>query len=96
MKKSTPEAIKEVQKELLDWESELRRLQELAVLAASRTNLQTVEIPALVKQVKAKEAEIPGLTAEAEEARTSYPCLGPAVLIIWFTGAVRPQHSSRK
>ncbi|KAI0755005.1 hypothetical protein C8Q80DRAFT_404011 [Daedaleopsis nitida] len=68
MKKSTPEAIKELQKELQDWESELKRLQELAVLSAARTNLQTVELPALEKQIQAKEADIPGLTTEAEEA----------------------------
>lgn len=69
MKKTTPEAIKELQKELLDWESELKRLQELAVLSAARTNLQTVELPALEKQIKAKDIEIPGLTTEAEEVR---------------------------
>ena len=67
LKKSTPEAIKELQKELHDWESELKRLQDLAVLSASKNNLQTVELPSLEKQIKAKEAEIPALTTEAEE-----------------------------
>lgn len=76
MKKSTPEAIKELQKELQDWESELKRLQDLAVLSASRSNLQSVELPALEKQIKAKEAEIPGLTAEAEEVALYCLCIG--------------------
>ncbi|PIL22506.1 hypothetical protein GSI_15195 [Ganoderma sinense ZZ0214-1] len=68
LKKSTPEAIKELQKELQDWESELKRLQELAVISASKNNLETVDLPALEKQIKAKEAEIPALTNEVEES----------------------------
>ena len=67
LKKSTPEAIKAVQEELADWESELKRLQELAVLSASRSNLQNVELPAIEKQINAAEAELPSLTTEAEE-----------------------------
>lgn len=76
MKKSTPEAIKELQKELQDWESELKRLQELAVLSASKNNLETVDLPALEKQIKSKEAEIPALTTEAEEASRAISALG--------------------
>ncbi len=68
MKKSTPEAIKEVQSELQDWEAELKRLQDLSVLSASRNHLQSVELPALETKAKGKEAEIPGLRAEAEKA----------------------------
>ena len=75
IKKSTPEAIKELRQELQEWEDELKRLQDLAVLAASRANLHSVEIPALEKQIKAFEAEIPGLTTEANEARSCSPCL---------------------
>ncbi|KAI1789650.1 hypothetical protein LXA43DRAFT_1020614 [Ganoderma leucocontextum] len=70
MKKSTPEAIKELQKELQDWESELKRLQDLAVLSASKNNFETVDLPSLEKQIMAKEAEIPALTTEAEETAT--------------------------
>lgn len=76
MKKSTPEAIKELQKELQDWESELKRLQELAVLSASKNNLETVDLPVLEKQIKSKEAEIPALTTEAEEASRAISALG--------------------
>ncbi|RPD62360.1 hypothetical protein L227DRAFT_34009 [Lentinus tigrinus ALCF2SS1-6] len=68
MKKSTPEAIKELQKELQDWELELKRLQDLAVLSAAHNNLVSFEIPSLDEQLKSKEAEIPGLLAEAEAA----------------------------
>ncbi|KAI0771249.1 hypothetical protein BD413DRAFT_604552 [Trametes elegans] len=68
MKKSTPEAIKNLQLELQDWEVELKRLQELAVLAASKNKLETVELPSIQKELSAKEAEIPGLTSEADEA----------------------------
>ncbi|KAH9891681.1 hypothetical protein C8Q73DRAFT_746760 [Cubamyces lactineus] len=68
MKKSTPEAIRGLQQELQDWETELKRLQDLAVLAASKSKLETVELPALQKEIAGKEAEIPTLTAEADEA----------------------------
>lgn len=78
MKKSTPEAIKELQKELQDWESELKRLQDLAVLSASKNNLETVDLPSLEKQIEAKEAEIPALTTEAGEVSSVPPSLGPA------------------
>ena len=78
MKKSTPEAIKELQKELQDWESELKRLQDLAVLSASKNNLETVDIPSLEKQIKAQEAEIPALTAEADDVSCVTPSLRPA------------------
>ncbi len=67
MKKSTPEAIKGLQQELLDWEAELKRLQDLAVLAAAKTKLESVELPAIQKELAAQEAEIPGLTTEADE-----------------------------
>ncbi|KAL1950586.1 hypothetical protein VTO73DRAFT_5710 [Trametes versicolor] len=68
MKKSTPEAIKGLQQELQDWEAELKRLQDLAVLAAAKTKLESVELPAIQKELAVKEAEIPGLTTEADEA----------------------------
>ncbi|KAI0822321.1 hypothetical protein BC628DRAFT_691139 [Trametes gibbosa] len=68
MKKSTPEAIKNLQTELQDWEAELRRLQELAVLAAAKNKLEGTELPSLQKEIASKEAEIPGLTTEADEA----------------------------
>lgn len=67
MKKSTPEAIKGLQQELQDWEAELKRLQDLAVLAAAKTKLESVELPAIQKELAVKEAEIPGLTTEADE-----------------------------
>ncbi|KAI0657387.1 hypothetical protein C8Q70DRAFT_1004323 [Cubamyces menziesii] len=67
MKKSTPEAIRGLQQELQDWETELKRLQDLAVLAASKSKLETVELPALQKEIAEKDAEIPTLTAEADE-----------------------------
>ena len=67
MKKSTPEAIRGLQQELQDWETELKRLQDLAVLAASKSKLETVELPALQKEIAEKDAEIPALTAEADE-----------------------------
>ncbi|TBU46351.1 hypothetical protein BD309DRAFT_1078711 [Dichomitus squalens] len=78
LKKSTPQAIKELQKELQDWESELKRLQDLAVLSASKNNVQTAELPSLEKQVKVKEAEIPALTTEAEEASNADLLADPA------------------
>ncbi|OSD07185.1 hypothetical protein PYCCODRAFT_1402589 [Trametes coccinea BRFM310] len=68
MQKSTPEAIKSLQQELQDWEAELRRLQELAVLAASKYKLEKDELPALKREISEKEAEIPNLTTEADEA----------------------------
>lgn len=67
MKKSTPEAIKGLQQELQDWEAELKRLQDLAVLAAAKTKLESVELPAIQKELAVKDAEIPGLTTEADE-----------------------------
>ena len=93
MKKSTPEAIREVQKELQDWEIELKRLQDIAVLAASRSSLQNVELPALEKQIKAAEAEIPGLTNEADEVRSM---LWPVIFrvdVLYYGDAVRLQRS---
>lgn len=72
MKKSTPEAIKNLQTELQDWEAELRRLQELAVLAAAKNKLEGTELPSLQKEIASKEAEIPGLTTEADEVRRRY------------------------
>ncbi|CDO71491.1 hypothetical protein BN946_scf184909.g85 [Trametes cinnabarina] len=67
MQKSTPEAIRSLQQELQDWEAELRRLQDLAVLAASKHKLEKVELPALKQEINEKEAEIPNLTTEADE-----------------------------
>lgn len=96
MKKSTPEAIKELQKELQDWESELKRLQELAVLSASRTNLQTVELPALEKQIKAKEAEIPALLADADEVWLRHLLSSIERADLWHVGSDRHRRSLRK
>ncbi|KAI0355000.1 hypothetical protein OH77DRAFT_379120 [Trametes cingulata] len=74
MKKSTPEAIQNLQSELQDWEAELRRIQELAVLAATKSKLETTELPALEKEIAEKEAEIPSLTSEADEVGgVAYP-----------------------
>ena len=82
MKKSTPEAIKELQGELQDWESELKRLQELAVLSASLSNLKTIELPSIEEKIKALELEIPGLTTESDEVGSGYPSSGTYRLIV--------------
>ena len=52
---------------LQDWEAELRRLQELAVLAASKYKLEKDELPVLKREISEKEAEIPNLITEADE-----------------------------
>ncbi|OBZ71496.1 DNA repair protein RAD50 [Grifola frondosa] len=67
LKKSSPQAIRDLENELKEWDLELKRLQELAVVAASRETLRSAELPALEQQIKEKEAEIPGLTEKAEQ-----------------------------
>lgn len=84
-----------MQKELIDWETELKRLQDLAVLSAARDNLESLELPSLHKQITTIEAEIPGLTTEAAEVRI-YLITGISPLKPTSPGTTRLQRSSRK
>lgn len=66
-KKASPEAIKNNQGEMEDWESELERLQSLRPVEAARYQLKTSDIPALETEIKELEDSYPRLTCEAEE-----------------------------
>lgn len=70
LKKSSEESIKESLQELADWESELKRLQTLAPIAAERDRLKNVEIPSLETQIREKEGELPEATKSAEDVST--------------------------
>lgn len=72
IKKSTPAGIKEIKQEVKDWESELKRLQALAVVAAERDKLKSNQLPLLERQVEEKEAELPVASKKAEEVSLLY------------------------
>jgi DNA repair protein RAD50 len=52
---------------LKDWENELTMLRGLGKLAMRRDELNTIEVPALQKQLKEKESELPEATKKANE-----------------------------
>ncbi|KAG6897072.1 hypothetical protein C0992_004313 [Termitomyces sp. T32_za158] len=68
MKKASPDVIEGNKNEMEEWESELKRLQDLRPVEAARHQLKTQEIPALEKEIKELEVSYPDLTREAEEA----------------------------
>ncbi|KAG5648426.1 hypothetical protein DXG03_005000 [Asterophora parasitica] len=68
MKKSTPELIKQNKEEMVMWETELERLQNLRPVQSARDQLKLKEIPALEKDIKKREDEYPEINREAEEA----------------------------
>lgn len=67
IKKSSSENVTQLQTDLRDWEEEVKRLQGLGVLAASRDKLNTIEVPALQKQIKEKEDELPLVLGKSEK-----------------------------
>lgn len=69
LKKCAPESVNEIRQEVQEWEKELRRLQELSIVAAGRDKLKSVELPALERQIQQKEAELPAASKKAQEVR---------------------------
>ena len=67
MKKMSPETVEHNKAQLLEWTTELKRLQDLIPIDASKTRLKDVEIPALEQQIKEQEAAIPAISTKAEE-----------------------------
>jgi DNA repair protein RAD50 len=67
MKKTTPEAVQNNKNEMLEWSTELARLQSFIPMEASKARLKDIEIPALEQQIKTQEAAIPDISTAAEE-----------------------------
>ncbi|KAI0917273.1 hypothetical protein AcW2_007450 [Taiwanofungus camphoratus] len=70
IKKADPQVVKDLEGELKEWELELKKLQELAVHAATRGNIKNSELPSLEQQIQEREAEYSTVTKEAERALT--------------------------
>ncbi len=67
--KASTQPIRKAREELEMWETELKRLQSLAAIAANRETVMTVEIPALEEQIKKEDERIPALSKAAEAVR---------------------------
>jgi hypothetical protein len=69
MKKTSPEAIKEDEEELRDWEKELARVQALLPAEGARNKIIHVEVPALELKIKEQESNILPMTDATENVR---------------------------
>ena len=69
MKKASPSAIADNKREMLDWETELERVQKLMPIQASRDQIKLKELPALEEQVKKQEGSYPDISRQAEEVK---------------------------
>jgi DNA repair protein RAD50 len=84
MKRSSPESIAENTEEMTEWENELNRLQKLVPSQASRIRLKNTELPALERQIKEQEGEIPSISQKAEKVRCKHCSI--VALITWLLG----------
>ena len=75
LKKATAAHIKRSREEVKEWETEVKRLDDLNVVIAECEKLKNIELPALEKQIKAKEAELPAASEAAQEASVAHTFL---------------------
>ena len=68
IKAHSPEAIKAQEADLERWEEEFKKLQGLMPMHTTKERLRTVELPALEKQIKALETDLPSVSEKAEKA----------------------------
>jgi DNA repair protein RAD50 len=68
IKSHSPEAIEEKEADLERWEEEFEKLQGLMPVHATKERIRTVELPALEKQIKALETDLPSISEKAEQA----------------------------
>ncbi|KAG9308463.1 P-loop containing nucleoside triphosphate hydrolase protein [Chiua virens] len=67
-KSSSPEAAANDDKELKEWRKEMDRLEKMLPVQASRDRVKLNDIPALEKQIKTAESEIPPSSEQCEQA----------------------------
>ncbi|KAG8214897.1 hypothetical protein J3R82DRAFT_10069 [Butyriboletus roseoflavus] len=68
IRKNSPEVVEHESNQLKEWQEELSRLETFLPHQASRDRLKNGEIPALEKQIKTAEAEIPFASEQSEQA----------------------------
>jgi chromosome segregation ATPase len=83
IKKHSPDAIKAQEAALQQWEEEFAQLQGLMPVNTTKERIRTVELPALEKQIKTLEADLPSISEKAEQASNAflrlfkaYSCIG--------------------
>ncbi|OJA09417.1 hypothetical protein AZE42_03080 [Rhizopogon vesiculosus] len=68
IKKRSPEAIEAQEADLKQWEDEFEHLQGLMPVHTTKERIRTVELPALEKQIKILETDLPSIIEKAEQA----------------------------
>ncbi|KAG0697633.1 P-loop containing nucleoside triphosphate hydrolase protein [Suillus ampliporus] len=68
IKNNSPEAIEAQKADIQQWENELTKLHGLMPVFATKERIRTVELPALEKQIKALDADLPSNSEQAEQA----------------------------
>lgn len=72
IKNHSPEAVEAQKAEVAQWESEVKDLRALMPVFTTKERIRTVELPALERQIKALDEDLPSNSEKAEQAR--YPC----------------------
>ncbi|KAG2126539.1 P-loop containing nucleoside triphosphate hydrolase protein [Suillus clintonianus] len=68
IKSHSPEAVEAQKAEIEQWESELKGLRDLMPVFTTKERIRTVELPALDKQIKALDEDLPSNVERAEQA----------------------------
>lgn len=72
IKKNSPEVVENESNQLKEWQKELSRLENFLPHQASRDRVKNGEMPALEKQIKTAEAEIPVASEQSEQVRETW------------------------
>lgn len=68
IKNHSPEAVEAQKAEVSQWESELKDLRALMPVFTTKERIRTVELPALERQIKSLDEELPSNSEKAEQA----------------------------
>lgn len=69
IKNHSPEAVEIQKAEVAQWESEVKDLRALMPVFTTKERIRTVELPALERQIKALDEDLPSNSEKAEQAR---------------------------
>jgi DNA repair protein RAD50 len=68
IKNHSPEAVEAQKAEVAEWEDEVKRLRDLMPVFTTKERIRTVELPALERQIKALDEDLPSISEKAEQA----------------------------
>lgn len=68
IKNHSPEAVEAQKAEVAQWESEVKDLRALMPVFTTKERIRTVELPALERQIKALDEDLPSNSEKAEQA----------------------------